>query len=154
MSNMIPTVSVRRLKNLIPKPVHVEAGAGEFQLTESTKIVLDPSSGELSAAAQFLVSLLRPVTALALEISPGPAGPGDIFALLDEVSDLGEEGYELTVTPQSVHLQANRPAGLFYALQTLRQLLPPLVEAALPQPGPWTIPVCQVRDAPRFAGAA
>ncbi|HVN54546.1 MAG TPA: beta-N-acetylhexosaminidase [Anaerolineaceae bacterium] len=152
MSPAIETGSAGRLANLIPKPVRVESGTGEFQLSETTKIVLDQASSELAAAGQFLASLLRPPTGLPLEISAGPAAPGDIqLAFLAVDPGLGEEGYELAATPQSILLQANRPAGLFYALQTLRLLLPAEIEAPEPRPCPWTVPACRIRDTPRFA---
>ena len=38
----------------------------------------------------------------------------------------------------------------FYGGQTLRQLLPPAIESATPQPGPWPLPAGMIRDTPRF----
>ena len=40
---------------------------------------------------------------------------------------LGEEGYELEVTEQTIRLRAAKGGGLFYGIQTLRQLMPPAV---------------------------
>ena len=63
---------------------------------------------------------------------------------------LGEEGYELTIAPDGVTITAAGPAGLFYGVQTLRQLLPPQIEQATAQAGPWTLPAGTIRDTPRF----
>ncbi len=55
---------------------------------------------------------------------------------------LGDEGYELLVTTDGVTITANQPAGVFYGVQTLRQLLPAALEsdvAQLPK-APGTIP--------------
>jgi hexosaminidase len=56
----------------------------------------------------------------------------------------------LTVTAEGVNLSAPQPAGLFWGAQTLRQLLPPTVEAPSSQSDPWEIPEVQIRDYPRF----
>ena len=59
---------------------------------------------------------------------------------------LGEEGYELTITPEMVTLTALQPAGLFRGVQTLRQMLP----GSAGQAGPWQMATGRIRDYPRF----
>src|SRR5262249_8209433 len=54
----------------------------------------------------------------------------------------GRGGALLGVTPPSVRGAAHPPAGLFYGVQTLRQLLP--------ANGPRRIPAVSIRDRPRF----
>jgi hexosaminidase len=69
-------------------------------------------------------------------------------------ASLGDEGYELTVGADSVLLRAARPAGLFRGAQTLRQLLPPGVEAeqfVMRMAAAWTAPAGRIVDRPRFA---
>ena len=51
----------------------------------------------------------------------------------------------------TVVLTGRTAAGLFHGVQTLRQLLPPRVEASTVQPGPWTIAGVHITDHPRFA---
>lgn len=60
------------------------------------------------------------------------------------------EGYRLEITATGVVIRARTAAGLFYGVQTLRQLLPPKVESARRQPGPWAIPGGVIEDHPRF----
>jgi hexosaminidase len=65
---------------------------------------------------------------------------------------LGPEGYTLDVSGAGVRLRAAEPAGLFYAVQTLRQLLPPeILRSATVHDVAWTIPAVSIEDEPRFA---
>jgi hexosaminidase len=70
---------------------------------------------------------------------------------LGGASSLGEEGYDLTITADSVVIVAQNPAGLFYAGQTLRQLLPPGIESQIGNRSVWTVPAGHIVDSPRFA---
>ncbi|MFF3649501.1 beta-N-acetylhexosaminidase [Streptomyces sp. NPDC002181] len=64
----------------------------------------------------------------------------------------GAESYELHVTRQWVLLEGADPAGLFYAAQTLRQLLGPEAHRRAPAAPDraWRLPVGGVQDGPRF----
>ena len=59
---------------------------------------------------------------------------------------MGEEAYRLTVTKDRIALAASNHRGLFWAAQTLRQLLP--VERSV---GPISIPAMRIEDAPQFS---
>ncbi len=61
------------------------------------------------------------------------------------------EGYVLTVAEGGIEVRASAPAGAFYAVQTLRQLLPPAIYGAAPVREQWTIPAVSIKDAPRYA---
>ena len=65
---------------------------------------------------------------------------------------LGPEGYRLEVTPRRVTIRAAAPAGVFYGIQTLRQLLPSdNLRKAPVRRIEWTIPCVSIEDRPRFA---
>jgi hexosaminidase len=65
---------------------------------------------------------------------------------------LGDEGYQLTVHADAVTIQAGTPAGLFYGMQSLRQLLPPEIEKREKVRGvKWTIPCVEIKDSPRYS---
>jgi hexosaminidase len=138
---------------LIPQPVSVAPADGAFALTATARILVEPGVDELAAIGRSLAERLRLPTGHALPVLAArrtPA-PGDlILTTAGSDATLGEEGYELVVTPDYVKIAAPRPAGVFYGVQTLRQLLPPAAERPDRQPGPWLIPALEVRDQPRF----
>ena len=64
---------------------------------------------------------------------------------------MGDEGYEMSVSSKGIWIHANKPAGLFYGLKTLLQLLPPQIENKTFQKGIiWAIPAVTIKDYPRF----
>ena len=145
---------VKRLINLIPKPVSVAPGSGIFRLTHEAKIEYPLEVEEAKQIAQYLAELLQPSTGFTVPVMPAQGGekPETIRLSLDDTDPaLGDEGYELTIAPGKIMVKAHQPAGLFWAIQTIRQLLPPTVESKIPQPGPWEIPAAVIRDYPRFA---
>ena len=100
-----------------------------------------------------LADALAPATGFRLAVS-GAAGTATrvVSVRLDPaLARLGEEGYRLSVTPARITIRAFRPAGAFYAVQTLRQLLPPDNFRQAPVAGvSWTVPAVQIEDRPRF----
>jgi hexosaminidase len=142
-----------RMQNLIPVPASVTSTGVTFALQRGAKIQVKPASTELKALGHYLAGRLNPATGYGLNVVPGTKSPAKGSILLTtEGADptLGEEGYELKVARDRVTIIAPKPAGLFYGIQTLRQLLPAKVEATKPQEGPFPIPTGVIRDTPRF----
>src|SRR5208337_5198664 len=66
-------------------------------------------------------------------------------------TNLGPEGYELTVATNSVVIRAPAPAGLFYGVQTLFELFPPeIFSTHRVENVAWQVPCVQIEDWPRF----
>lgn len=142
-----------RLDTLIPVPVSVTPEDGTFTLTAKTRIYVDDDS-PVAEIGKYLAEALRPATEFELPVEPLPEIPvtGHIILTTENANTaLGKEGYELTVTEDRITVVAPQPVGLFWGVQTLRQLLPPSIERKTAHPGPWEIPACTVRDYPRFA---
>ncbi len=75
-----------------------------------------------------------------------------ILLHLDQRNDsLGAEGYALTITRDRVTLVARDAAGLFHGVQTIRQLLPTVVEYHAAVPRRMRMPAAHIVDAPRYA---
>jgi hexosaminidase len=113
---------------IIPRPQEVTLTAGAFTLTPDTRIYADSASG--TTAANFLTARLRPATGYPLTtltnfICRKPIPGGILLTTKDARTNLGAEGYDLTVAPDSVVIRAPTQTGLFYGVQTLLQLLPP-----------------------------
>ena len=70
--------------------------------------------------------------------------------------DYGTEGYKLEVKTDGIDVAGINTVGLFYALQSIKKMLPPHVGLSLPtansqQPtASYTLPCCVIQDAPRF----
>ncbi|OGV69662.1 MAG: hypothetical protein A2283_21885 [Lentisphaerae bacterium RIFOXYA12_FULL_48_11] len=138
---------------IIPKPQEIQQGDGMFTLTEKTVIFVRPSTSEMKAIGQYLADFLAPATGLKLKVkSPWLSKLSGIVLEIDPSRKaLGDEGYVLTCTQKGVTITAAKPAGIFYGIQTLRQLLPVQVESRQQVEGvEWTVPCVSIKDQPRF----
>ena len=136
---------------LIPIPVEMTEQAGEFVLTPETVIVADVGSQE---KAVYLRDLLAPPTGFALPIQAEAPAHGSAIRLSAGWPDaaLGREGYVLDGAPRRmISIAGPDAAGVFYGIQTLRQLLPSEIERRAGVTGvTWRVPCVTIRDFPRF----
>ncbi len=140
--------------SVIPNPTSVSLSAGDtFHLGDETRITFQPGDEEAERIGQFLADLIGNT----VETTPEVTGvvenrqDGSIhLTLQDPPPSVGPEGYELVVSGAGVTIRASSPAGLFYGVQTLRQLLPPVVEYTAAYPKPLYVPAMTVMDTPRF----
>ena len=138
---------------IIPQPQEIQRGDGHFQLSPGAKVVTDFGSRK---TGKFLAERLRQSTGYPFKtgvkfFSRTPV-PNAIF-LTTQCADtnLGAEGYELTVATNSVVIRAPTQAGLFYGAQTLLQLLPPeIFSSNVVTNVDWQMPCLAIRDWPRF----
>lgn len=140
--------------SLIPQPVSIEKMNGQFQLSSSTAIVTGDNNEEVRKVVGFFTDAVRKSTGYPLPVQSSKSGlSSSISFSLNQTQDatLGKEGYTLDVTPSAVSVQANTPAGVFYGIQTLLQLLPVQIESKnAVQNTSWTIPAVKITDFPRF----
>jgi hexosaminidase len=136
---------------IVPQPESLTVGRGRFVINAGTVIYTDAASADI--ARRFAASLM-PATGLSIPVRVGTASAasGIVLERSARLTRLGDEGYELAVTPRRVSIRARERAGVFYGLQTVRQLLPPEVfRAAKVDSVAWTIPAVRIVDRPRFA---
>jgi hexosaminidase len=138
---------------IIPLPQKMELRPGTFKLMPDTRIDADAASRETE---KFLTEPLRKSTGYPFKTDTKSASSaainGGIFLTTkDANTNLGPEGYELTVAPDSVVIRAPTQAGLFYGVQTLLQLLPPeIFSTDRVTTVDWQMPCVQIEDWPRF----
>ncbi|WP_406861102.1 beta-N-acetylhexosaminidase [Streptomyces sp. HUAS MG47] len=141
----------RPLGQVVPVPASVSPAGSPFTLTAATRIRVDRGAAGAVAVGEYLAGVLRPSTGYPLPVTDDTGHGGILLKLSARDSALGEEGYRLRSGRGGVTLTARTPAGLFRAVQTLRQQLPARVERRTLQPGPWTVAGGTVTDTPRYA---
>ena len=139
---------------IIPLPASVEwMPSDTFHFTEETRILFDPTDTEAERVGDLLSSLIGNSTETMppVEARSGDVTDGTVYLTREGASSsLGSEGYELTVTASQVTVRAMNSAGLFYGVQTIRHLLPPVVEYTAAYPQPLSLPGVHITDQPRF----
>ncbi|HEX9974147.1 MAG TPA: family 20 glycosylhydrolase, partial [bacterium] len=142
--------------NVIPRPAKLQQSEGNFILNSKTKICFAQNDEEMKSIASYLAEKINTATGFQLspELIKNQDEPSNSIVLKIQQADdkSGDEGYELVVQNQSILLKANQPAGLFYGVQILRQLLPPEIENTkkVEHKIGWTIPCVHISDQPRF----
>jgi hexosaminidase len=103
-------------------------------------------------AATYLQKKL--ITATGYEVAVAEKNDAAVIQLsLNNISNngIGKEGYTLTVTNTNITVTANQPAGLFYGVQTILQLLPKEIEGNIIfNTEKWELPCVEITDYPRF----
>ena len=135
---------------IIPEPTSFKAVAGCFVFNGSTPLVADEAS--MTAALAFADSVRPALGRQPLITGTAADGVASIVFRLDTaLVDCGSEGYCLDVTSQGVEIVSPSQAGLFYGVQTLRQLLPAVFFANKPlAEKEWSIPCVSIFDKPRY----
>ena len=137
---------------VIPLPAVVQPGVGSFPVSGRTVI----SAPGNSAIRMYLREAVRQKTGLELQIDSTfvpsePAAGTIILKMFSGSADLGREGYALLVSSDRVLATASAPAGLFYACQTILQLLSKDVESGGTAASEvWSLPGLKIEDFPRF----
>lgn len=147
-------LNAQNAKNLIPAPVQLLTSPGHFKLTAATVIVVSSSDKQVLETARLFSEQLAAPTGYKLKVVRSIAAnqKGISFKInKTENQEIGSEGYQLKVTPSKIEVSANQPAGLFYGIQSLMQLLPASRQnKAETGKVSWNFPAVDITDYPRF----
>jgi hexosaminidase len=135
---------------LVPRPWKLKLAGDAFELKPNTPLRLAPDKSETRMLAAHLQAALG--FSAPLPIAQDGVGDGISLDLDPKLSSLGAEGYQLKVSARGLSIRAQTPAGIFYGIQTLRQLLPAqLLGASAPANTTQRLPGVDIEDKPRFA---
>jgi hexosaminidase len=143
--------------SIIPLPQKVEPRDGVFVLKPTTPILVETEQRAAAVAtAGLLAERLRKSTGYPFKVSTSSKEGSTEGAILLSTKGANTHSsaasYELIVTGDSATVRASEPAGMFYGVQSLLQLLPPEVLSSKPVRNiAWTIPAVRIEDQPRFA---
>ena len=137
------------LTGFIPKPVTIQATGKIFKLTEKTVIYYQEDAEGINEIASILSAELSKKGNFESMVEPVSETPsnGIYLSVGNEISDLGEEGYELSIEKKRVIIKANSIAGCLYGVQTLLQTLP----VGNPDVSGIEIPTGMIKDYPEFS---
>ncbi|MFC5409563.1 family 20 glycosylhydrolase [Larkinella bovis] len=140
---------------IIPKPARLENRAGRFVFTNTTVLQIPATRPELRTIAEHFVHQLHAASDLTVRIQQTTeTASANQQIRFEPVADarLGDEGYRLDISPATILIEATQPAGFFYAVQSLYQLLPPAVFSpkSTSFSSNWSVPACRIDDQPRF----
>ncbi len=135
---------------IIPQPNEIIMGKGYFIFNSNTSVYYPQDAQANKVSIQPLVDKLASAAGIALKQSVGKPVRNFIqVSLSTEIAADG--GYLLAVLPASIEIKAKDAVGVFYAVQSLLQLLPAEIEgesrSAINQ---WKVPVVFIKDAPAF----
>lgn len=134
-------MNAQQQPSIIPKPVDLKMGNGNFTIDGNTAIQYKKSQKELKATADFLASYIKNISGFSLKSNK--AAVKKIEFVIEK--DIQEEGYQLNVSPTAIVIKASSPKGIFYGIQSILQTLPAIRTNAVLE-----VPVMQVNDYPRF----
>ncbi|MFR9513073.1 MAG: beta-N-acetylhexosaminidase [Rikenellaceae bacterium] len=136
---------------IIPKPQQQSYGEGSFEIGRKVEIITNCEEG--SDAATFLSDLFQRSSNKKVSVAMGEEREGAINIILDSAAtSQNSEGYSLEVAPSGVTIKSATKAGLFYGVQSLRQLMPASIESdvKLKDNDAFKILSTTVVDYPRF----
>lgn len=128
---------------IIPQPNRIEVGTEQFKWNKKTKIVVTNNNEELKETAKYLANVLSNITELSVEVSKGKIKAKNAIVLALGKGD-GEESYTLNINKNRIVIEALKPAGIFYGIQSLLQMIP--VEGRN-----FSLQSVNITDNPRFA---
>ena len=145
--------SKRRRIALIPQPVSIveNNNLGGFILPSTINIIV-PGDEEVKKSAGLFATQIATSTGYKINIKEGSTLlPKSILFSLSTDKTIHDEGYKLKVTHTGITLVARKPAGIFYGVQTLLQLLPSGITSKTELDyNEWDVPAVTIEDHPRF----
>ena len=139
---------IRPEVQIIPQPASLVNMEGTFSIGSQTKILINSESAEMHKVTGVLTQRLEDFFGISNKIIfSGAPEKKSIFLKLNTGMSGSKESYHLLVSPKGIILESPSPNGLFYGIQSLLQLMPPLKKKL----SEVVIPSLEIKDTPRFA---
>ena len=132
--------------SLVPCPVSIVPGTGNFHFSAKTTFAVE--NEEQAVEVRYFTELFTRAAGFTPSVKVGNR-KGDVCLVTD--AGLKNESYKLEITAKKIKVYAADVRGFFYALQSIRQLLPASIEGEQVVTGTdWVVPAVTVIDQPRF----
>lgn len=139
IASLLASSAVSAQMSIIPKPQKMTVGQGSFTLNAATSI-RSPKDKRSKEIAAFLREAIREQTGMAISTKSSPSR----IEFVTDRTVANDEGYRLRIAPSRITIEAKKSNGFFWAVQTLRQILP------LEKTNRVEVPVLTIEDQPEF----
>ncbi|MCD6115672.1 family 20 glycosylhydrolase [bacterium] len=143
------------LLSIVPVPKSIKILSGKFIISDKFKIMSESDDPGVKYVSDFLENYISRARSAKVPVMGSEEEKENTLILRinkQEEKSLGAEGYELKITPGKIIIRANKPAGLFYGVQTILQLLPAEIWSlnTSKKIGTMELPCIIIKDAPRY----
>ena len=150
--NNASTGNKNNIYSIIPAPLSLKEMKGEFVFNGKSRIYISELNDENKLATDFLVRLIKNPSGFTIPVMKGNKPVSGSVVMVTDTAIHNSEGYKMIITSGKVVIKASSGAGFFYAVQTIRQLLPPEVEKdSVIKSLILSVPACEITDEPRFS---
>lgn len=134
---------------LIPYPANLTRNEGTFNLKQLTAITTPAGDEAVARYAQEFATQLEKTSGIKVPVNPTTAAAS---LVMTKDATLAHEAYKLTVSEAGINIAAADSTGFFYAIQTLKQLMPHAIynRSGASTAINWTVPCVEIADQPQL----
>lgn len=134
---------------LIPYPANLTRNEGTFNLKQLTAITTPAGDEAVARYAQEFATQLEKTSGIKVPVNPTTAATS---LVMTKDATLAHEAYKLTVTEAGINIAAADSTGFFYAIQTLKQLMPHAIynRSGASTAIDWIVPCVEIADQPQL----
>lgn len=134
---------------LIPYPANLTRNEGTFNLKQLTAITTPAGDEAVARYAQEFATQLEKTSGIKVPVNPTTAATS---LVMTKDATLAHEAYKLTVNEAGINIAAADSTGFFYAVQTLKQLMPHAIynRSGASTAIDWTVPCVEIADQPQL----
>lgn len=134
---------------LIPYPANLTRNEGTFNLKQLTAITTPAGDEAVARYAQEFATQLEKTSGIKVPVNPTTAATS---LVITKDATLAHEAYKLTVNEAGINIAAADSTGFFYAIQTLKQLMPHAIynRSGASTAIDWTVPCVEIADQPQL----
>ncbi len=134
---------------LIPYPANLTRNEGTFNLKQLTAITTPAGDEAVARYAQEFATQLEKTSGIKVPVNPTTAATS---LVMTKDATLAHEAYKLTVNEAGIKIEAADSTGFFYAIQTLKQLMPHAIynRSGASTAIDWTVPCVEIADQPQL----
>lgn len=134
---------------LIPYPANLTRNEDTFNLKQLTAITTPAGDEAVARYAQEFATQLEKTSGIKVPVNPTTAATS---LVMTKDATLAHEAYKLTVNEAGINIAAADSTGFFYAIQTLKQLMPHAIynRSGASTAIDWTVPCVEIADQPQL----